>query len=253
MNDAAELPPVLLVTGGGRGIGAATARLAAERGYQLCLTYREDAESAQQVVDQIAAGGGRAVAIRADVRDEGDVVAAFDAAAALGPLTAVVANAGIVAPPSDLADMGLERMRAVLEVNVLGALLTAREAVRRLGTGRGGAGGAIVLLSSVAARTGAAHEYVDYAAAKGAVDALTIGLAHEAAAEGVRVNTVRPGITATDIHARNGTPDRLERLGPQLPLGRPGSSDEVAAAILWLCSDEASYCTGSILDVAGGR
>lgn len=253
MNDAASLPPVLLVTGGGRGIGAATAKLATGRGYQVCLTYREDGSSAHAVVDDITSTGGRATAVQADVRDPDAVAAAFDAAVALGPLTAVVANAGIVAPPSDLADMPVQRMRDVLDVNVLGTLLTAAEAFRRMARSRGGFGGAVVLLSSAASRTGAAHEYVDYAAAKGAVDSLTIGLAREAAAEGIRVNTVRPGITATDIHARNGTPDRLERLGPALPLGRPGTAEEVARAILWLCGPESSYCTGSILDVAGGR
>lgn len=244
----------LLVTGGGRGIGAATCRLAGTRGWDVTVNYAGDAAAAEGTVVAVRAGGGRAIAVRGDVASETDTAALFDAAeAAFGPLGAVVANAGIVAPPARLADMDLARLRRILDVNVLGALLTAREGARRMSTGRGGQGGALVLVSSVASRIGAPAEYVDYAAAKGAIDTLTLGLAKELGPEGIRVNAVRPGVIATDIHERNGTPGRAGRVGAGAPLGRPGEPEEIAEAILWLVSDAASYASGAILDVTGGR
>lgn len=243
---------VLLVTGGSRGIGAAVARQAAAAGWAVCLTYREDAGAAGAVVADVTAAGATARAVRADVRDEADVVAAFDAAADLGPLRAFVANAAVAAPRAALADVTAERVRDLVAVNVTGTILCCREAVRRMATSRGGSGGSIVLVSSVASRTGSAGEYVDYAATKGAVDTLGTGLAREVAADGIRVNVVRPGTTDTEIHARNGQPDRLAAVARVVPLGRVATPDEVARAVLWLASDAAAYCTGSVLDVAGG-
>lgn len=244
---------VLLVTGGSRGIGAAVARMAASSGWSVCLTYKEDELAAQRVEAQIAEGGGRAKIVRADISDELDVISAFDAAQSLGRLTVLVANAGVVAPKSRLEDMTADRVMELLRVNVFGAIVCCREAVRRMSRGRGGGGGAIVLVSSAASRIGSAGEYVDYAATKGAIDTLGLGLAREVAADGIRVNVVRPGITSTDIHARNGQPERLVSMAPAIPLGRAADPDEVARSIIWLASEEASYCTGSILDVAGGR
>jgi NAD(P)-dependent dehydrogenase (short-subunit alcohol dehydrogenase family) len=244
----------LLVTGGGRGIGAAACRLAGARGWNVTLSYAGDAAAAEETTRAIRAAGGRALAVRSDAASEPDTAALFDAAdAAFGPPGAVVANAGIVAPPAALADMDLERLRRVIDVNLLGALLTARETARRLGRSRGGEGGSLVLVSSVASRIGAPAEYVDYAAAKGAVDTLTLGLAKELGPDGIRVNAVRPGVIATEIHDRNGTPGRAERIGAGAPLGRPGQPEEIAEAILWLASDAASYASGAILDVTGGR
>jgi NAD(P)-dependent dehydrogenase (short-subunit alcohol dehydrogenase family) len=239
---------ICVVTGGGRGIGAATARRAAADGWTVCLSYRSDHAAAAALADEI---GGRAV--QAEVSNGESVEALFDTAADLGPITAVVANAGIVATTSALADMDAARLREMLEVNVLGALLTSRAAVRHMSSERGGGGGSMVLVSSAASRLGSPNQYVDYAASKGAVDTLTIGLAKEVADEGIRVNAVRPGIIDTEIHASAGNPDRPSEVGPQLPLGRAGTADEVAAAIVWLLGDDASYVTGSILDVAGGR
>ena len=244
---------VLLVTGGSRGIGAAVARSAARAGWAVCLTYREDAAAAAEVTDAIEADGGAAGSVRADVSVEADVLAAFAAADALGPLTALVANAGIVGARARVDEMSAERVERMLAVNVLGTVLCCREAVRRMSTRHGGGGGSIALVSSAASRLGSPGEYVDYAATKGAVDTLGIGLAREVAAEGIRVNVVRPGIIETDIHASGGQPDRVERLGPVVPLGRAGRAEEVAAAVLWLLGEEAGYCTGSLLDVAGGR
>lgn len=244
---------MLLVTGGSRGIGAAVARSAAGAGWGVCLTYRDDEAAAGAVVAGIEADGGVAVSVRADVSVEEDVLAAFAAADSLGPLTALVANAGIVGARARVDEMDAERVERLLAVNVLGTVLCCREAVRRMSTRHGGSGGAIVLVSSAASRLGSPGEYVDYAATKGAVDTLGIGLAREVAAERIRVNVVRPGIVDTDIHASGGQPDRVERLGPAVPMGRAGRADEVAAAVLWLLRDEAGYCTGSVLDVAGGR
>lgn len=244
----------LLVTGGSRGIGAAVCRLAGARGWAVTVNYRADAAAAAAMAAEVARAGGRAVALPGDVAREAEVVGLFDqAAAALGPVTHVVANAGIVAPGARLADMPAARIRRVIDVNVMGAILTLREAARRLSTARGGPGGAVVAISSMAARLGAPGEYVDYAASKGAVDTLTIGLARELAAEGVRVNAVRPGLIETEIHASGGAPDRAARLGATTPMGRAGGADEVAEAVLWLLSDAASYVTGTIMDVSGGR
>jgi NAD(P)-dependent dehydrogenase (short-subunit alcohol dehydrogenase family) len=243
----------LLVTGGSRGIGAATARRAAAAGWAVCLTYRSDQAAASAVVAAIERHGGRAAAVRADIAVEADVVAAIEAATTLAPLGAVVANAGIVGEKTRVDELTVDRVERMLATNVTGTIVTCREAVRRLSTAHGGRGGAIVLVSSAAARLGSPGEYVDYAASKAAVDTLGLGLAKEVAAEGVRVSVVRPGIIDTDLHASGGQPDRVARLGPSLPTGRAGTADEVAAAIVWLVSDEASYVTGSVLDVAGGR
>ncbi|MEE7503571.1 SDR family oxidoreductase [Methylobacterium mesophilicum] len=244
---------VAIVTGGSRGIGRAVALLLAERGYAVCLSYVSDAEAAQGVVDAIVAKGGQALAVQGDVGDEADVIALFRAADGLGRLAALVNNAGVVDVKSDVADMSVTRLQRMMTTNVVGSFLCAREAVRRMSTKRGGAGGAIVNLSSVAARLGGPGQFVDYAASKGAIDSLTIGLAREVAADGIRVNAVAPGIIATDIHASGGEPDRVERLGPGVPMKRAGTAEEVAAPIVWLLSDEAAYTTGAILDVGGGR
>ncbi|WP_437487347.1 SDR family oxidoreductase [Sorangium sp. So ce1014] len=245
---------IMIVTGGSRGIGAATALLAASRGYAVAVSYLRDALAAARVVDEIRAHGGVALAIAADVSAEDDVVRLFQTVDdALGPVTALVNNAGVLDRQARLEDMTAARVQRVLATNVVGTFLCAREAVRRMSTRRGGAGGAIVNVSSRASQLGSPGEYIDYAASKAAVDTLTIGLAKEVAAEGIRVNAVRPGIIATDIHASGGDPGRVERLQASLPLGRAGSPEEVAHAILWLASSESSYCTGSLLDVAGGR
>jgi NAD(P)-dependent dehydrogenase (short-subunit alcohol dehydrogenase family) len=243
----------ILITGGSRGIGAATARRAAAAGWAVCLTYRSDQAAASAVVAAIERDGGRAAAVRADVAVEADVVAAVEAAATLAPLGAVVANAGMVGEKARVDELGVDRIERMLSTNVTGTFVTCREAVRRLSTAHGGRGGAIVLVSSAAARLGSPGEYVDYAASKAAVDTLGVGLAKEVAGEGVRVTVVRPGIIDTELHASGGQPDRVARLGPGLPMGRAGTADEIAAAIVWLASDDASYVTGSILDVAGGR
>ena len=244
----------VLITGASRGIGRACALLAAENGWSVGVNYREDSKAADAVVETIAKDGGRAVALKGDVTVEVDAVGMFDAATkALGPLTAVIANAGVIAPAARLADMGAERIRHIFEVNVLGTFLTAREAARRLAKSSGGAGGSIVLISSAAARLGSPNLYIDYAASKGAVDTLTLGLAKELGSEGVRVNAVRPGMIETEIHASGGEPDRARILGATSPLGRPGRPEEIAAAAIWLISDAASYVTGALLDVSGGR
>lgn len=243
----------MLITGGSRGIGAAAARRAAAAGWAVCLTYRSDRAAASSVTAAIERAGGQAVAVRADVAVEADVIAAVNAATALGPLGAVVANAGIVAAQARVDELSVERVERLLTTNVTGAVVTCREAVRRMSTRHGGEGGSIVLVSSAASRLGSPGEYVDYAASKAAVDTLGLGLAKEVAAEGVRVNVVRPGVIDTELHASGGQPDRVERLAPHLPMGRAGTADEIAAAIVWLTSDEATYTTGSILDVAGGR
>jgi NAD(P)-dependent dehydrogenase (short-subunit alcohol dehydrogenase family) len=245
---------VMMVTGGGRGIGAATARLAARRGYSVCVNYLRDAEAAESVVAHIRGEGGRAVAVGGDVAVEKDVLHLFrECERALGPLTALVNNAGIVARQSRLEAMDAERLQRMFAINVVGAFLCAREAVRRMSTRHGGKGGAIVNISSGASRLGSPGEYVDYAASKGAIDTMTIGLAKELAADGIRVNCVRPGFVHTDIHASGGEPNRIERLRDSIPMKRGGDPEEVARAVLWLLSDEASYSTGAILDVTGGR
>jgi len=245
---------VAIVTGAGRGIGAATAILAASRGYAVCVNYRRSADDARDVVKAIVDAGGRAVAVAADVAVEEDVVRLFETAAReLGPVTALVNNAGILERQMRVEDMDAARLRRVLDVNVVGSFLCAREAVKRMSTRHGGMGGAIVNVSSGAARWGSPDEYVDYAASKGAIDTMTIGLSKEVAAEGIRVNAVRPGLVITGIHAAGGEPGRVERMRSSVPLGRGGMPEEVATAILWLLSDEASFTTGAIIDVSGGR
>ncbi|WP_114952092.1 SDR family oxidoreductase [Sphingosinicella terrae] len=242
--------PTMLITGGARGIGRATALLAAERGWSVALNYRANEAAAREVVASVEARGAAAVALPGDVAEEAQVLALFDAAEArFGRIDAVVVNAGIVERAMPLADMDAARIRRVLEVNTLGALLCAREAARRLPRRTG----SISFVSSMAARLGSPFEYVDYAASKGAIDSLTIGLARELGPEGIRVNAVRPGLIETDIHASGGQPDRARRLGAGTPLGRAGAPEEVAAAILWLASEEASYTTGALIDIAGGR
>lgn len=253
MSEPMNGPNVAIVTGGSRGIGRAVSLLLAERGYAICLSYVSDSAAAQAVVDAITAKGGKALAVRSDVGVEADVLALFQAADGLGRLAALVNNAGVVDMKSDVADMSAARLQRMMNTNVVGSFLCAREAVRRMSTKRGGAGGAIVNLSSVAARLGGPGQFVDYAASKGAIDSLTIGLAREVAGEGIRVNAVAPGIIATEIHASGGEPDRVGRLGPGVPIGRAGTAEEVAAPIAWLLSEEASYTTGAILDVGGGR
>ncbi|MDE3175894.1 MAG: SDR family oxidoreductase [Pseudomonadota bacterium] len=243
----------LLVTGGSRGIGRAAALAAAKRGWRVAVNYVGDEKAAREVVEAIRAGGGAAVALQGDVSVEADVLAMFEGAARLGPLGCVVVNAGVVAPTARLTEMSAERMRRVFDINVLGSYLTAREAARRLSTRLGGPGGAVVVVSSAAARLGSPNLYVDYAGAKAALDILVKGLSIELGAEGVRVNGVRPGLIVTDIHASGGAPDRAEALGATAPMRRPGQPEEVAAAIVWLLSDEASYVTGAMLDVSGGR
>jgi len=244
----------MIVTGGSRGIGAATARLAAERGYAVCVNYRANRGAADEVVASIAAAGGTAIAVGADVASEADVVRLFATVdRALGPVRALVNNAGILERQARVDAMDAARIDRIFATNVRGAFVCAREAVRRMSTARGGDGGAIVNVSSRAAQLGAPGEYVDYAASKAALDALTIGLAREVAGEGIRVNGVRAGIIYTEIHADGGEPGRVDRLGPTLPMKRGGEAIEVARAILWLCSDEASYSTGTFIDVAGGR
>lgn len=240
---------VAVVTGGSRGIGAATCRRLAAGGWDLLLTYREQAEQAEQVAAACRALGARAVPVRADVAVEGDVRGLFEAADDLGPVRALVNNAGVVPPAGRVADMTGERLRTLLEVNVVGAFLVAREAVRRMSTASGGRGGVVVNVSSRAAQLGSAGEYVDYAASKAAVDMLTVGLAQEVAGEGIRVVGVRPGLIDTEIHA----PGRLARIGRTPPMGRPGTAEEVADTIAFLVSDDASYITGTSLDVSGGR
>lgn len=244
----------VLVTGGSRGIGAAVCRQAAKAGYRVAVNYASNADAAEKVVADIRAGGGDALAIRADVGSEADVLAMFDLIDhTFGPLDALVNNAGVVDAKQRVDEMSLERIERMFRINVTGSFLCAREAVKRMSTRYGGKGGVIVNVSSVASVLGGAGEYVDYAAAKGAIDTFTIGLSREVAADGIRVNAVRPGITDTDIHASGGQPDRAERLKTFVPMQRPGTADEIAAAILYLMSDAASYTTGALLNVTGGR
>ncbi|MBB4821387.1 NAD(P)-dependent dehydrogenase (short-subunit alcohol dehydrogenase family) [Pseudomonas alcaligenes] len=245
---------VMLITGASRGIGAATARLAAARGYALCINYRQQREAAEQLVDEITRQGGRAIAVAADVADERQVAQLFAAIdSEFGRLDVLVNNAGMLERQARLEEIDGARLLRVFGANVFGSFHCAREAIRRMSTRHGGRGGAIINLSSIAARLGAPNEYIDYAAAKGAIDAMTVGLAKEVAAEGIRVNAVRPGVIRTEIHASGGEPERVERVAASIPLGRGGEAEEIAKAILWLASDEASYTTGALLDVAGGR
>jgi NAD(P)-dependent dehydrogenase (short-subunit alcohol dehydrogenase family) len=245
---------VLVVTGGSRGIGAATARLAASRGYDVCVNYRANRSAAEAVVADVRAAGRGGIAIAADVSIEADVVRLFqDTDRELGPLTALVNNAGVLERQGRVEQLDAARISRIFATNVTAAFICAREAVKRMSTRHGGRGGAIVNVSSRAAVLGAPGEYVDYAASKAALDTLTAGLAKEVAGEGIRVNGVRAGIIYTDIHASGGEPGRVDRLGPTLPMARGGTADEVARAILWLLSDEASYTTGSFVDVSGGR
>jgi len=242
--------PILLIAGGSRGIGASTCRLAGARGYDVAVNYKSNAKAAADVVDAVKAAGGKAVAIQGDMIDEATVVRVFDEAAkGLGPITHFVHSAGIGGKNSKLEAATAQTLREVIDVNLYGGLLCAREAVRRMSTARGGPGGSIVLISSIASLTGGAGEYVFYAAAKGGIDALTNGLAREVAKEGIRVNAIRPGPTKTDIHE----PGRLERITPLLPMGRPGEPDEIAETILFLLSDAASYISGAVLNVSGAR
>lgn len=244
----------LLVTGGSRGIGAAVCRLAAGAGYRIAVNYTANAEAAEGLVGEIAAKGGEAFAVKADVSDEAQVAAMFAAVdRRFGPLDALVNNAGIVGRKARLDEMSVDRIQRMFAVHVVGSMLCAREAVKRMSTRHGGKGGAIVNVGSVASVHGSAGEYIDYAAAKGAIDTFTVGLARELAAEGVRVNGVRPGIVDTEIHASGGQPDRPALMRQFIPMRREGRPDEIARAILWLLSDQASYTTGALLDVSGGR
>ncbi len=250
----AQAPRALLITGGGRGIGAATARLAAQQGWAVAVNYARDSLAADTVVRAIRAEGGSAISVRADVANEAEVLRMFATVdAKFGPIAGLVNNAGVVDTTARLDEMDWARWRRMFDTNVLGSLLCAREAVRRMSTRHGGAGGSIVNLSSAASRLGSGGQYVDYAASKGAIDTFTLGLAREVAAEGVRVNAVRPGLIDTDIHASGGLPQRVRDLAPTVPMQRGGSADEVAQAIVWLLSDAASYTTGALLDVSGGR
>lgn len=245
---------IALITGASRGIGAATARLAAARGYSVCVNYRTNASAAQSVVNAITGSGGRAVAVQADVASEAEVVRLFETCdRELGVLTALVNNAGILETQMRVEDMDAGRLQRVFAANVTGAFICAREAIKRMSTRHGGKGGAVVNVSSGAARLGSPGEYVDYAAAKGAIDTFTIGLAQEVAQEGIRVNAVRPGFIYTDIHASGGEPNRVDRVKTFVPMRRGGTADEVAQAIMWLLSDAASFTTGSFIDVTGGR
>lgn len=245
---------IVLITGGSRGIGAATALQAARAGYAVAVNYTTNSLAADEVVRQIRQGGGTAITVQANVAEESQVLAMFEKVdAKLGRLTALVNNAGVVDQTSRVDGMSVARLKRMFDINVIGTMVCAREAVKRMSTRYGGAGGAIVNVSSVAARLGAPGQYVDYAAAKGAVDVFTIGLAKEVAAEGIRVNAVRPGIIDTDIHASGGLPDRARDLAPQVPMQRAGSADEVAQGIVWLLGNGSSYTTGALLDIGGGR
>lgn len=247
----ASLGKVMVITGGGRGIGAATARLAAAEGYKICIGFKQNSSSAERLANEI---GSKAIAVQADVSNEADVVRLFETVdRALGRVSVLVNNAGIVDLGMRVENITAARLQRMFAINVTGSFLCAREAIKRMSTRHGGRGGAIVNLSSVAARLGGAGEYVDYAASKGAIDTFTVGLAKELGADGIRVNAVRPGIIRTEIHLASGDPGRLERIGATAPLARPGEAEEVARAILWLASDAASYVTGALLDVAGGR
>ncbi len=244
---------VVLVTGGSRGIGAAVCRKVAALGHTVIVNFTLNAEAAARLVDEIEAAGGKAVAVQGDVQNETDVLKLFAAADDLGTLVGLVNNAGVVDHPERVDEMSVNRLTRMFSINVIGAFLCAREAVRRMSTKHGGKGGAIVNLGSAASKLGSPNQYVDYAASKGAIDTMTVGLALEVAEEGIRVNGVRPGIIDTEIHASGGNPDRVAQIQSKLPMKRAGTADEVADAVLWLLSDQSSYTTGAILDVSGGR
>ena len=245
---------IVLITGGSRGIGAATALRAASQGYAVAVNYTRNADAANAVVQQITAGGGTAIALQADVADESQVLEMYrQIDSRLGPLTALVNNAGVIDVAARVDEMDVRRLRRMFDINLLGSFVCAREALLRMSTRHGGKGGSIVNVSSVAARLGGPGQYVDYSASKGAIDTFTIGLAKEVATENVRVNAVRPGIIETDIHASGGLPDRAREMATMVPMQRSGSAQEVANAIVWLMSPEASYVTGTIVDVSGGR
>jgi NAD(P)-dependent dehydrogenase (short-subunit alcohol dehydrogenase family) len=245
---------VALITGSGRGIGAATAKLAAKRGYAVCVNYLKNEERADEVVAEIRAGGGKAILVQADTANEDEVLKLFERVdLELGPVTALVNNAGITGRAGRLESFDARAIRRVLEVNVVGAILCSQQAVKRMSTKHGGAGGAIVNVSSLAATLGGANQWIPYAAAKGAINSFTIGLAKEVAAEGIRVNAISPGLIATEIHAEAGLGDRLQKIIPQVPIGRIGTAEECAEAILWLMSGEAAYMIGGILTLSGGR
>ena len=245
---------VVLVTGGGRGIGAATCRIAARRGYRVAVNYATNEVAAKALVGEIEAAGGTAFAVRGDVGSEPDVLAMFEAVdGKWGQLDALVNNAGVVDHKARLDEMSLERLERMMRINVIGSLLCAREAIKRMSTRHGGKGGSIVNVSSIAATMGGPGEYLDYAASKGAVNTFTIGLAREVATEGIRVNAVSPGVIDTEIHASGGQPHRAAAMRELVPMKRPGTAEEIANAILWLLSEEASYATGSIINVSGGR
>jgi NAD(P)-dependent dehydrogenase (short-subunit alcohol dehydrogenase family) len=254
MSNSEGSPRILIVTGGSTGIGAATALLAAQRGYAVCVNFRQRRDAADEVVAAIRDGGGVAIAVQADISEEAEVVRLFETTdRELGRVTALVNNAATLEPQARLDSVDAARLRRLFGTNVIGSFLCAREAVRRMSTRRGGSGGAIVNVSSGAARYGAPGEYIDYAATKGAIDTLTVGLAREVAEEGIRVNGVRPGFIYTGLHAKGGEPGRVDRVKSLVPMQRGGQPEEVAAAIVWLLSEEASYTTGAILDIAGGR
>lgn len=244
---------VVIITGGSRGIGRATALGCAKRGYKVVVGYASNAAAADEVVAEIGASNGKAIAVKCDVGSEADILALFAAADRFGVLGALVNNAGIVGPTSRVDEMSAERIQRMMAVNVTGSMLCAREAVKRMSTRHGGQGGVIVNLSSVAAKLGSPNTYVDYAASKGAVDSFTIGLGHEVAGEGIRVAAIRPGLIDTEIHASGGDPDRAHRLSGHVPMKRVGRAEEIANAVVWLLSDEASYVTSAIFDVSGGR
>jgi NAD(P)-dependent dehydrogenase (short-subunit alcohol dehydrogenase family) len=244
---------VVIITGGSRGIGRATAIAAAARGFRVCVGYASNEAAARAVVATIEAKNGKAISVQCDVGFETDIISLFEAADALGTLGALVNNAGIVGPSMRVDQMSAERIARMMAVNVTGSILCAREAVKRMSTRHGGQGGVIVNLSSVAAKLGSPNTYVDYAASKGAIDSFTVGLGHEVAGEGIRVAGIRPGLIDTEIHASGGEPDRAHKLSHMVPMKRVGTADEIANAIVWLMSDEASYVTSAILDVSGGR
>ena len=244
---------VVVITGGSRGIGRATAIAAAARGFRVCIGYASNEAAANSVVSAIEGKNGKAIAVKCDVGSEADILALFKAADGFGTLGALVNNAGIVGPSIRVDQMSVERIQRIMAVNVTGSFLCAREAVKRMSTKHGGKGGVIVNLSSVAAKLGSPNVYVDYAASKGAIDSFTVGLGYEVAGEGIRVAAIRPGLIDTDIHASGGEPDRAHKLAHVVPMKRIGTADEIANAIVWLLSDEASYVTSAILDVSGGR